>query len=84
MNKCKKIKCSRCCEFIRVELTNKWDEDYCKARGLKSIEGYFPTIEIPSRCPQLKDGECKLGDKRPKICKRFRCNKMSQNAKRSV
>jgi len=61
----------RSCRYLRIELIAPWDKDYLKARGIKQIDSYFPTIEIPHRCPQLrKDGSCKLGNKKPKICKR--------------
>jgi len=72
--KCKKG-CSRCCEYLRIELQQPWPEDYCEARGLGLVDGYFQTIEIPHRCPKLlENGKCKLGDERPQVCKEFYCD----------
>jgi len=75
---CKTKECSRCCEFVRVEIIGRWDEEYCKARGIKQIEGFRNTLEIPSRCPHLNEGTCDLSNKRPKVCKDFVCKEINE------
>ena len=59
--------CDRCCRYLRVETVEKWDKEFCKARGIK---------QLPYRCPHLKNHRCDLGSNRPRHCKEFWCEKI--------
>ena len=75
--KCKDKNCSRCCEYVRIPILDigEFDKTWLKRRGIKTIDaGFYEELEIPSICPQLKDKKCKLGAKRPKVCKDYVCN----------
>ena len=66
--------CHRCCEYIRVETLVDWDKEYCDARGIRKLDGWW--IEIPHKCPHLKYGKCDLGNHRPQVCKDFYCERV--------
>jgi len=78
MSKKKNKECRRCTHCCRVIVNiipmSSASVEWAAARGYKCLDSseHYLAIEIPSVCPQLKDGACLLeGDKKPSTCREY-------------
>jgi Fe-S-cluster containining protein len=77
------IKCHACCSTIGFPVLADFEDtathDFYLVRGAINVRQLGDTrymlVEFPWACPHLMDdGECRIYDIRPDICKRYDCS----------
>lgn len=67
------LMCGECCKFLTFTIgglsTNRIYKDYYQKHGC-TIKG--DKLSVPIVCPQLKDNQCTIHDKKPFLCKQYR------------
>lgn len=73
-----KPNCSRCCEFMIVNISENVSADYKiwaeyhNGISVIDIEG-IKFLKIDTQCSKLKDGKCSIHEFKPLLCKTYDC-----------
>lgn len=72
--------CGDCCKFMLIPIGDepsdftRWAELHENIK-LTEWRGLI-CVELPFKCTKLKNNKCTIYDKRPDICKQFKCDKL--------